>query len=112
MNMKVFKVFIVVAILVIPVMLLGVSCKNEESASKELAFEPALQDSMTTGQPLYAEAEEDDTGASYESEEQEGQDTDAGYEFEEEEGEDPGYEPEEGTGDEEPAYEPEEDEHA
>jgi hypothetical protein len=56
MNMKVFKVFIVVAILVIPVMLLGVSCKNEESASKELAFEPALQDSMTTGQPLYAEA--------------------------------------------------------
>jgi len=111
MHMRVFKAFTVVAILVIPLMLFGVSCKKEESASRELGFERALQSSLS-GQLLYAEAEEDDAGAAYESEGQEGDDEDAGYESEEEEDEDAGYEPDEEGGDEEPTYESEEDENA
>jgi hypothetical protein len=105
------RAFIVVAVLVIPVMLFGVSCKKETPESKELAFERVLQDSMS-GQLLYAEAEEHEAGTAYEPEEQEGEDQYSGYESEEEEGEDVGYEPEEEGEDEEPAYESDEDEQA
>ena len=108
MNMR---AFMVVAVLVIPAMLFGVSCKKETPESKELAFERALPDS-TSGQLLYAEAEEHEAGTSYESEEQEGEDTDAGYESETEEGEDTGYEPGEESEDEESTQESDEDEQA
>jgi hypothetical protein len=103
------RVFIVVAALIIPVMLFGVSCQKEMPASKKLAFEPSLQDSMSE-QRLYAEFAEDEDGTAYESEEEEGEDQDAGYESEEEEGEDQdaGYEPEEEKSD-DTGYEPEED---
>lgn len=111
MNMRVFRAFIVVAILIIPMMLFGVSCKKETPESKELAVERSLQKSMS-GQLLYAEADEDDSGASYESEEQEGADADAGYESDEQEDEGTVYQPGDENEDQEPTYEPEEDEHA
>jgi len=119
------RVFIMVAVLIIPVMLFGVSCKKETPAPKELAFESSLQDSMSE-RPFYAEAEEDGDGTTYESEEEEGEDENVGYESEEEEGEDQdagyepeeeddedtGYEPEEESGDEEPTHESDTDEQA
>jgi hypothetical protein len=108
------RVFIVVAVLIIPVMLFGVSCKKETPASQELAFESSLEVSMSK-QPLYAEAEEDEAGTAYESEEEEGEDQDAGYESDEEEGEDQdvGHEPEQEEGEEEdPTHGPDTDEQA
>jgi hypothetical protein len=105
------RAFVVVAVLIIPLMLFGVSCKKETPESKELAFERSLQNSMS-GQLLYAEAEEDDAGASYGSEEQESEGADVGYESDEEESEDVGYEPEEEGEDEEPTHESDEDEQA
>jgi hypothetical protein len=104
------RVFVVVAVLIIPVMLFGVSCKKETPESKELAFEGSLQGSMSRPS-LYAEADEDEGGAMYESEEEEGEDQDVGYESEEEE--DVGYEPEEEESeDEDPTTGSDEDEQA
>lgn len=111
MSMRVFRVFFVVAVLIIPVMLFGVSCKKEAPESKEVAVERPLQDAMS-GQLLYAEAEEEESEATYESEEGESDDQDAAYESDEEEDQDAGYEPDEENQDEEPTYESEDDEHA
>lgn len=105
------RVFIMAVALIIPVMLFGVSCEKETPASKELAFESSLQDSMSQ-QRLYAEVTEDEEGTTYESEEGEGEDEDAGYEPEEEEDEDAGYEPEEESEDEEPTHGSDADENA
>ena len=111
MSMRAFRAFVVVAILIIPVMLFGVSCKKETPESKELAVERSLQNSMS-GQLLYAEAGDDDSGAWNESEEQEGADEDAGYESDEQEDEGDVYQPGEENEDQEPTYESNEDENA